>query len=240
MIRVDSTSLIPGKLVCGDRGLGVLGSTIRLTTATGDNGPGLIYPSLVGTTDDADSFRILITSAPASGTFFVEETGAFSLLDPANGKWYITGDLYKNGSNLGAITFPVEVGLSRLEKNSTASYAVRSQLSKSSGLQYSVKAQLSKSFSITYVVRNRLEKTSSIDYVIEAGNGFLQKSSTLQYAVRANLQKTSEVTYQIRDASLVRLQKTASLIYSVIGAMPINYITIVLKENSAITIVLRQ
>lgn len=73
--RVDTASLIPGALVCGHRGLGVLGSTILLTTGDGDHGPGLLYND-VQAGDEGKEFRAFVAEPPKGLTLY--EDGSFS------------------------------------------------------------------------------------------------------------------------------------------------------------------
>jgi len=61
--------------------LGVLGSTVKLTTASGANGSGLMYPS-VSLGDEAKRFLLGITRMPASGALVYDETGAFEYIGP--------------------------------------------------------------------------------------------------------------------------------------------------------------
>ena len=59
--RVDTADLFPGATICGHRGLGVLGSTILLTTGTGTHGPGVLFNDVqVG--DEAKEFMARITT----------------------------------------------------------------------------------------------------------------------------------------------------------------------------------
>ena len=72
--RVDTLSLIPGSTVCGHRGLGVLGSTILLTTSDGDNGPGILYND-VQPGDEDKEFRAFVANPPPG--IFIYEDGSF-------------------------------------------------------------------------------------------------------------------------------------------------------------------
>lgn len=107
-MRVDTTSLISGALVCGDRGLGVLGSTILSDTATGDFGAGYLYND-VDTGDENKEFRGLIVTPPSAGTFFAYEDGSFSLVAP-DGAYTFVYRLYVDGVDLGTATANVTIG----------------------------------------------------------------------------------------------------------------------------------
>lgn len=117
-IRVDTSSLIPGAIVCGNRGLGVLGSTILTETATGDHGAGFLYND-VDPGDESKEFRGLIVVPPA-GEFFAYENGAYDLVSP---DWFVYR-LYVDGIDLGTTTVGCE---------STASLAVTTDAAVFSG-----------------------------------------------------------------------------------------------------------
>lgn len=107
-VRVDTASLIAGAVVCGDRGLGVLGSTVLADTATGDHGAGYLYND-VDSGDEAKEFRGLIVTPPSAGTFFAYEDGSFSLVAP-DGAYTFVYRLYVDGVDLGTATASVTIG----------------------------------------------------------------------------------------------------------------------------------
>jgi len=103
-------SLIPGAIVCGNRGLGVLGSTILSDTATGDHGAGFLYND-VDSGDEGKEFRGLIVTPPSAGAFFAFEDGSFSL-DAPDGSYTFVYRLYVDGIDLGTATASVTIGAS--------------------------------------------------------------------------------------------------------------------------------
>lgn len=107
-IRVDATSLISGAVVCGHRGLGVLGSTILADTSTGDHGAGYLYNDVDGG-DASKEFRGLIVTPPSAGTFFAHEDGSFSLVAP-DGAYTFVYRLYVDGADLGTATASLTIG----------------------------------------------------------------------------------------------------------------------------------
>ena len=96
--RVDTASLIPGATVVGHRGLGVLGSTIRLTTADGDHGPGILYND-VQPGDEAKEFRAFVKATPVG--LALDEDGAFTYSGASTSFDY---DLYVDGAKIGTAT----------------------------------------------------------------------------------------------------------------------------------------
>lgn len=101
-------SLIPGAVVCGNRGLGVPGSTILAETSTGDHGAGFLYND-VDPGDEGKAFRGLIVTPPSTGTFFAYEDGSFSLVAP-DGSYTFVYRLYVDGVDLGTATASVTIG----------------------------------------------------------------------------------------------------------------------------------
>ncbi|MCV2365518.1 hypothetical protein LNV23_18880 [Paucibacter sp. DJ1R-11] len=97
-IRVDTTSLIPGAIVCGSRGLGVLGSVIRANTAAGAAGPGLLYADWDGAADDSVEIRMLIERWPVNGILALGEDGAGSY---SGGADYAIARVFADGVDKG-------------------------------------------------------------------------------------------------------------------------------------------
>ena len=108
--RVSTAPLIAGACVVGNSGLGVLGSVIRATTATGEFGAGYLYNDVVGGVDDAKEVRGLIVTPPASGSFFAYEDGSFSLTGVADGSHLFVYRLFADGVDLGTATATVNIG----------------------------------------------------------------------------------------------------------------------------------
>lgn len=109
-VRVDTTSLIAGAVVVGDRGLGVTGAVIRATTATGTHGPGILYDDWDSAADDTKEFRALVVTPPASGTLYVWEDGSFTLTGAADGTYTLTYRLYVDGVDLGTAVETITIG----------------------------------------------------------------------------------------------------------------------------------
>lgn len=108
-VRVDTTSLIAGACVVGNRGLGVLGAVIRATTATGTHGHGYLYNDLTGA-DDAKEIRGLILTAPSAGTFAANEDGSFTLTGAADGTYSFSYRLFADGADLDTATGSIIIG----------------------------------------------------------------------------------------------------------------------------------
>lgn len=106
-IRADIASLIPGRLVAGNRGLGCLGSAIP---ATGTNGPGYLYNDLNLPADSTKQVRGQILSPPSFGQFFAYENSAFTLKGAINGTYSFTYRLFVDGVDAGTATSTIVIG----------------------------------------------------------------------------------------------------------------------------------
>ena len=115
----DATGMTPGALIslrwraydaAGNRSAflsasvqmehpGVLGSTILLTTNTGEHGPGIMYPS-IRTGDESKRYYFTITRAPVNGTLDIDAAGVFVYTGTSD---YFDFDLYENSVNLGSV-----------------------------------------------------------------------------------------------------------------------------------------
>jgi hypothetical protein len=101
-LRVASTSLIPGALVVGDRGLGVLGSEVP---STGESGPGYLYNDLSLPADADKEVCGRVTTWPTGGTLYAYEDSSFTYDGTTDSFWY---QLYVDGVATGS---PVQVSL---------------------------------------------------------------------------------------------------------------------------------
>lgn len=106
-VRADVCSLIHGRLVAGNRGLGCLASTVP---ATGTNGPGYLYNDLVLPGDAAKQARGLVLSLPSAGKFFAYENSAFTLKGAPDGVYSFTYQLFVDGVDAGIATSTIVIG----------------------------------------------------------------------------------------------------------------------------------
>lgn len=104
--RVDTSSLISGALVVGNRGLGVIGSAIP---SSGANGPGYIYNDLALPADNSKEYQGLIGTPPTGGTFFAYEDSSFDFTAP-NGTYSFLYQLFEDGISKGTATSTITIG----------------------------------------------------------------------------------------------------------------------------------
>ncbi len=120
-IRCDTSSLISGAIVCGDRGLGVLGSQIP---SSGDSGAGYLYNDLSIPSDNGKEVRGLIVSAPSSGSFFAYEDSSFEFSGAPDGLYSFTYRLFVDGEDLGTAVSTLTVGASNVDIYCNISQAI--------------------------------------------------------------------------------------------------------------------
>lgn len=106
-VRMDSEDLIPGCVVLGNRGLGVLGSAVP---TTGPDGPPPLFNDLVLPADANSEVRGVIESWPTDGTLIVSEDSSFSLIGAPDGRYDISYRLYVDGIDQGVAGIAFEVG----------------------------------------------------------------------------------------------------------------------------------
>jgi len=107
-LRVDTSPLISGALVVGNRGLGTLGSAVP---STGDNGAGYLYNDLSLPADASKEVRGLILTQPSAGTLYAYEDSSFEFTGAPDGSYTFTYRLYVDGADTGVGTVNLQVGL---------------------------------------------------------------------------------------------------------------------------------
>lgn len=109
-LRIDTAEWIPGKLVIGGTGLGVLGQNIP---STGDNGPGYTYNDLSLPADNAKEICGRIVSWPSAGVLFANEDTSFTFSSAPDGTYTFQYQLYVDGVATGSpATVTITVGVS--------------------------------------------------------------------------------------------------------------------------------
>lgn len=98
-LRVDTSSLIAGALVCGNRGLGVLGAEVP---STGDSGAGYLYNDLSLPADANKEVCGRITSWPSTGDLFAYEDTSFEFSGAPDGSYTFDYQLYVDGVATGS------------------------------------------------------------------------------------------------------------------------------------------
>ena len=99
-----------GRRILGVPTVGILAATIASETASGSNGPGLLYDEASNPANAGKQLRIRITSLPGSGALFVYENGAFDFGGAANGTHVIGYDVDADDAFLSSDTASIVVG----------------------------------------------------------------------------------------------------------------------------------
>ena len=91
-VRVDNAPLIPGAVVIGATGRGILGSTILLAPVPGRE-PSVLASSVTPGTEGSE-FRAKIVSYPVGGDLYMWEDGSYTYSGPPG---TVTFDRYRDG-----------------------------------------------------------------------------------------------------------------------------------------------
>lgn len=107
----------------GTTGFGVLGATIRANTATGQNGPGLVYGDLSSAgLDDAKEYLAQLKTAPAAGALFLYEDGSFDFTGAPDGSYSLVYELLEDFVSLGdSPAIPLNIGVANATATATGS-----------------------------------------------------------------------------------------------------------------------
>ena len=112
-IRVDTVSWIPGAIVVGNRGLGVLADDIP---STGERGPSFLYNDISLPADSGKEICGRITTQPSAGTFYVYEDGSFDFYDAPDDIYFALAQLYVDGVATGdPETIELQMGPSKVD-----------------------------------------------------------------------------------------------------------------------------
>ena len=106
-LRIDTTELIPGALVIGDTGLGVL---VAGVPSAGQHGPAYAWDSVSLQANFAGKeYRGTIDSAPAALQLAAAENTSFTATGP-DGSHAVAWSLYEDGVYVGSSSFTVRFG----------------------------------------------------------------------------------------------------------------------------------
>lgn len=106
-IRVDSSSWIPGAIVVGNRGLGILADNIP---ATGDAGPSFLFNDVALPADSGKEVCGRVTSWPSAGTLLTYEDGSFEFSGGPDNTYSFAYTLFVDGVSQGTGTVSLQVG----------------------------------------------------------------------------------------------------------------------------------
>ena len=120
-IRVDTASWIPGAIVVGNRGLGVLAEDIP---SEGDNGASFLYNDISLPADSGKEICGRITTWPSAGALYAYEDGSFEFSGAPDGQYSFNYQLYVDGVASGTGTVSLQVGASTVTISATTAAAV--------------------------------------------------------------------------------------------------------------------
>jgi len=99
-----------GRRILGVPQVGIEAATIASQTATGDNGPGLLYDESINPVNAGKQLRLVVTSPPSAGVFFAYENGSFDFSGAPDGSYSIGYDVLADDVLFGSDTATVVVG----------------------------------------------------------------------------------------------------------------------------------
>lgn len=101
-----------GRRILGVPDVGILAATIASETASGSNGPGLLYDESINPANAGKQLRLAITAPPSAGMLFAYENGAFDFDGAPNGTYSVGYSWYADDVLGGSDTATIVVGAS--------------------------------------------------------------------------------------------------------------------------------
>jgi hypothetical protein len=99
-----------GRRILGVPQVGILAATIASQTATGDNGPGLLYDESINPANAGKQLRLVVTSPPSAGVFFAYENGSFDFSGAPDGSYSVGYNVLADNVLIGSDTATFTVG----------------------------------------------------------------------------------------------------------------------------------
>lgn len=195
-IRVDTASLIAGSIVCGNRGLGLTGSTILAETSVGDSGVGYLADD-IDSGDENKEFMGLVTTYPSAGNFFPFENGSFIFSGAPNGTYSFVYELKVDGVSQGNATVTLVVGLARVTKDFNYVFNVRNTIAKDNIYSFGIRKLVQNDSQFNYQIRLVTGSSTTILYDILSGLSTTVSSYAINYKIRSIVNADYGFTYSI-------------------------------------------
>lgn len=195
-IRVDTASLIAGKLVVSEyAGLGILGSDIPDGGTDGDSPLRQDYEAIGGASDE---WRWEIVTWPSDGTLTVFEDGSFIFEGAPDGSYSFTYDTYKNNVKQGSTnTVNLTVGVASVTVDIAQDFAVRNAVTADVSGSFSVANTVAADIAQDFAVRNVVTVDVTQGFaVINAVTADIAQA----FAVRNAVTVDTEGSFAVRNA----------------------------------------
>lgn len=101
-----------GRRILGTPHVGLLAEQIAAETASGSDGPGLLYNEAVAPENSGKRLRLRVSSWPATGALIVAENGAYEWSGLPDGTHVLAYEVFADGVSQGATSLSVSVGSS--------------------------------------------------------------------------------------------------------------------------------
>lgn len=155
-IRCDTTSLIAGTIVCGDRGHGVLAADIP----TGFPIAGLLEGEIGGGDPANTEYMVRILTVPVGLTIGVDEDGSY-VATGADGSYVGDKQTYKNGVAETATTYTINIGFTSVSSSLAGSYSISGTINSSLSATYGIATSVNSDLAGLYQIDGPLSSVSS-------------------------------------------------------------------------------
>jgi hypothetical protein len=194
-VRCDTVSLIPGTVVCGDRGHGVLAAGI----ASGFPIASLLEDEVDVSDPAGTEYMVRILTIPVGLDIRVDETGAY-VATGADGTYIGDKETLRSGVADPATTYTVNIGFTAVSSDLAASYAMSGQVSSSLAASYGVLASINSDLAATYSMLAAVSGDLAGSYLIDALIASVSSDLAASYAVSARINSDLAATYAISSA----------------------------------------
>jgi hypothetical protein len=194
-IRCDTVSLIPGTVVCGDRGHGVLAAGI----ASGFPIASLLEDEVDAGDPVGTEYTVRILTIPVGLDIRVDEDGSY-VATGADGTYVGDKETLKSGMPDPATTYTVNIGFTSVSSDLAASYAMSGQVSSSLAASYGVLASISSSLAASYSMLASVSGDLAGSYLIDSVSSQISSDLAASYAVYARINSELPASYAIVSA----------------------------------------
>lgn len=195
-IRVDTSSLIHGSLLVGNRGLGVLGSTVP---SVGNSGAGYLYNDLNLPADADKEVRGLILTQPGAGALYTYEDSSFDFTGAPDGNYTFTYRLYVDGVDSGTGTVNLQIVSTPISVSVTTSYNLRGSISSDKSSAFNVRGLVDNSLGIVYNLRGSAYADSLNNYTVLSASS-VSAAVTAVYNLRNLVNNTISSSFNINSS----------------------------------------
>jgi hypothetical protein len=191
-IRCDTVSLIPGTVVCGDRGHGVLAAGI----ASGFPIASLLEDEVDVSDPVGTEYMVRILTVPVGLTIEVDEDGSY-VATGADGTYVGDKRTYKNGVAEPDTTYTINIGFTSVSSNLAATYAMAGSVSGNLAATYTVASSVSSNLAAAYAILDSVSGNMAATYLIDSVTGQVSSDLSATYAILERINSDFAATFAI-------------------------------------------